>query len=193
MKINQLHAALCALLLILAAGCNNATTPGAGTDASSESEATVEAPDVDLHAAVLAGNTDAVRQHIRAGSDLDEPDPFGGSSPLISAATFGMVEIARLLIDAGADLDFTNRDGSTALHSAAFFCRADIVDALLAAGADKTIVNKYGSTAYDTVSGSFDQAKPIYDVLGQSLAPIGLTLDYEHLRATRPQIASALR
>ena len=37
----------------------------------------------DIHTAVISDNMDAVKQHIAAGSDLNAPDPFGGSSPLI--------------------------------------------------------------------------------------------------------------
>lgn len=53
---------------------------------------------------------------------------------------------------------------------------------LLAKEADKSIKNKYGSTAYDTVISSFEDVKPVYDMLGSSLAPLGLKLDYEYLK-----------
>ena len=52
--------------------------------------------------------------------------------------------MAKLLINAGVELNFQNNDGSTALHTASFFCRPEIVQILLAKGADKTIKNKYG-------------------------------------------------
>lgn len=178
-------------MLLVGCGGDTPSTNGAGTASSNPAEQ-ITAPGMDLHSAVIADNVQAVRQHIQAGSDIDVPDPFGGSSPLISAAIFGKTEIAQLLIDAGADVDFTNRDGSTALHSAAFFGRPEIVEALLEAGADKSIVNNYGSTPRDTVAGGFDEMKPFYDALGATLAPMGLKLDYDRLRATRPQIAAAL-
>src|SRR6185369_9232122 len=97
----------------------------------------VKPPQVDIHTAVVSGNLDAVKQHIAAGTDLNEKDPFGGSSPLISAAVFGKTDMAKVLIDAGADLNFQNKDGSTALHTSAFFCRPEIVKLLLDKGADK--------------------------------------------------------
>src|SRR5687768_18276294 len=83
--------------------------------------AKVNAPQIDIHTAVVTGNIEALKQHISAGSNINEKDPFGGSSPLISASVFGKTEEARVLIDAGADLNFQNNDGSTALHSASFF------------------------------------------------------------------------
>ena len=58
-------------------------------------------------------------------------EPMGGSTPLISASLFGKTEIAKLLINAGANLDIQNNDGSTALITASFFCRLEIVKMLL--------------------------------------------------------------
>ena len=153
----------------------------------------VKAPDVDIHTAVVTGNLDALKQHIAAGTNINEKDPFGGSSPLISAAVFGKPDAAKILIDAGADINFQNNDGSTALHTAAFFCRPEIVKMLLAKGADKSIKNKYGSTAYESVAAPFDAVKGAYDMMGQMLAPMGLKLDYAYLQKTRPEIAAMLK
>ncbi len=154
---------------------------------------TAAAPGVGIHEAVIAGDLEAVRQHIASGSDLNEREPMGGSSPLMSAATFGQTEAAVALIDAGADLDQQNNDGSTALLTAAFFCRAEIVEALLEAGADRSIPNNAGSTALDVVTVPFEALQPTYDFLGTVLAPYGLRLDYDRIRQTRPEIAEMLR
>src|SRR5258708_2354988 len=138
-------------------------------------------PSIGIHAAILTDNMAVLKQHIAAGSNLNEKDPIGGSSPLISACLFGKTEMAKALIDAGADLNFQNNDGSTALHTAAFFCRPEPVKELLAERADKTIKNKYGQTAGETVAGSFATAKNAYDMLGKMLAPMGLKLDYVYI------------
>ncbi len=149
-------------------------------------------PGVSLHVAALQGNIDAIRQHIKAGSDLNEKDMFG-STPLIIAATFGKIEVARALIEAGADLNLRNNDGSTALLIAAFLCRTEIVKALLDKGANKYLRNNAGRTALDAVVGPFDDVKGIYDHLGRALEPLGLKLDYEQIKMTRPKIAEMLR
>lgn len=151
------------------------------------------APEVDLQTAVITDNAEAVKQHISAGSDLNEKDPFGGSSPLITAAVFNKPEMAKLLIDAGADINFQNNDGSTALISAAFFGRPEIVKMLLDKGADKTIKNKYNTTALDNVTAPFADVKDVYDVMGNMLAPMGLKLDYAYLEKIRPEIAQMLK
>lgn len=166
--------------------CNSQAKNGTG-------ETKVEAPSIDIHTAVVTGNQEALRQHIAAGTDINTKDPFGGSSPLISAAVFGKTEEAKILLDAGADINFQNNDGSTALHCAAFFCRPEIAKMLLDKGADKTLTNKFGATALASVSGPFAEAKSTYDMIGQALAPMGLKLDYPYIEKTRPVIADMLK
>ena len=164
------------LLLCLLTGCGKPNPPG-----------------VSLQDAARQGNLQAIRQHIKAGSNLNEKDPATGATPLITAATFDQSEVARALINAGADLNVRNNDGSTALHCAAFLCRKDIVRDLLQKGADKDARNNAGATALDSVAGPFDQVKGIYDLLQSVLGPLGLKLDYDQIQATRPEIANMLR
>jgi len=160
---------------------------------SPEQKTDAATPDMDIHTAVLYGNFDVVKQHIAAGTDLNSKEPMSGSTPLISAATFDKREIAKALIDAGADLAIKNKDGSTALHSAAFFCRVEIVQMLIDANADKSIKNNFGATARESVMGPFAEIKPIYAMMQQQFEPLGLQLDMATLEETRPVIAMMLQ
>jgi hypothetical protein len=159
---------------------------------SQESETESKPPDMDIHTATFMGNLKVLQQHIQAGTNLDTKDAYG-STPLIIATTFGKTEVARMLIGAGADVNITNNDGSTALHTAAFLCRKEIVKILLENGADKNLKNNFGSTALESVAGPFDSVKGIYDQFSKDLGPLGLKLDYEQLKETRPEIAEMLR
>ncbi len=150
-------------------------------------------PKVDLHTAVLKNDIKSVKEHIVAKSDLNVKEAMGGSTPLISAALFGKTEIAKLLIDAGANLNIQNNDGSTALITAAFFCRPEIVKMLLAKKVNKIIKNNYGQTARETVITPFNQVKPVYESLGNALSPLGLKLDFAYIEKTRPIIAKMLK
>jgi hypothetical protein len=156
-------------------------------------ESTRPTPAVGLHGAALQGDLERARAQIAAGADLNARDESSGSTALIIASTFGRTEVARALIDAGADVNRQNNEGATALFSAALFCRVEIVEALLAAGADREIRNGTGATALDVVAAPFESVRGVYDFLGATLGPYGLQLDYERIRATRPRIAEMLR
>ncbi|WP_436831448.1 ankyrin repeat domain-containing protein [Parapedobacter sp. DT-150] len=179
--------------LMLTVACSGGNGSAQQDGASSSATGDVEPPAVDIHTAVITENVAALKQHIAAGTDLNEKDAFGGSSPLITAVIFDKAVMAELLIAAGADLNFRNNEGSTPLISAAFFGRPEIVRILLDKGADKTIKNKYGATAYDSVSAPFNEVKNTYDMLGKMLAPMGLKLDHAQLEKVRPEIAAMLK
>jgi hypothetical protein len=158
----------------------------------SSKETKIEVPSTSIQEAVFFGNTDAIRGHIAAKTDLNQKDDYG-SAPLHVASTFGRTDVALLLIAGGANLNEKSADGSTPLHTAAFFGRTDIVKALLNNEADVTMRNNYNSTALESVSAPFDAIKPIYDQLSKDLGPFGLKLDYEQLKANRPVIAEMIK
>lgn len=86
-----------------------------------------------LVTAVKAGDRAEVERLIAAGANLDEQVPMVGSlddhyTPLGIAAREGHPDIARLLLDAGADpTRMIGLMGGTALHDATYFGHADIV------------------------------------------------------------------
>lgn len=160
---------------------------------NAKAKSITEMPKMDLQSAIVSGNLEAVKQHIEAGTDINMKDQMSGSTPLITAATFGKSAIAKVLINANADLDLKNNEGSTALHAAAFFCRIEIVQMLMDAGADKTIKNNHAATARQSVAGPFAEMKPVYEMIKQQLEPIGLKLDMSEVEMTRPVIAMMLQ
>lgn len=70
-----------------------------------------------------------------------------GSTALYMASSNGYTEVAKALIETGANLDTQTNEGRTALYIASFNGHTEIVKALLEAGADLTIQNNYGRTA----------------------------------------------
>lgn len=180
-------------LLIVTISLSACGQKKSGSDKESTAQTEVKAPDMALSAAVVAGNLDAVKQHIAAGTDINEKDALSGSTPLITAITFDKRDIAQALVDADADLTIKNNDGATALHVAAFFGRVEAVQMLMDAGADKSARNNFGATPRETVMGSFEDMKPIYEMMQQQLAPIGLQLDLAEVEKARPTIAVMLQ
>lgn len=150
-------------------------------------------PSIDIHSAVLTGNLEVIKQHIKVGTDINEKEAMSGSTPLMTAVTFNKPEIAKVLINAHADLSVKNNDGGTALHTAAFFGRIEIVQLLIDAKADKTIRNNYGATPREIVTSDFAEMKPIYEMLIQQLKPMGFTLDLNELQKARPVVAMMLQ
>ena len=178
------------LLLASVAGCGSEPSQQSGQESVKPAP-----PAVDIFTAAGEGNLEAVKQHIAAGTDLNQRAPDDQkSTPLMIASTFGRVEAAQALIAAKVNLDLQNKDGNTALSIAAFLCHTDIVQALLKKGANKNIRNKDGITALDGVQLPWDVSKPVYEVLnGIFFQPAGMPLDYERIEATRPRIAKMLR
>ena len=99
-----------------------------------------------LLAAIRTQDTEAVKMALAKDADLETPDPQLGITPLNWASLLGNVEIARMLIKKGADINGPNRDGVRPLHSAAFLGRTSIVELLLSKGADANAKNDKGET-----------------------------------------------
>lgn len=189
---NLVHISLI-LVLFTSACAQSGNNSKAQVVHKGEAKSVVEKPEMDIPTAIISGNLEVVKQHIEAGTDINMKDAMSGSTPLITAASFGKTDISKALIDAGADLSIKNNDGSNALHVAAFFCRIEIVQLLIDAGADKTAPNNYGATARESVMGPWDEIKPIYEMVQQQLAPFGLQLDLAEIEKSRPVIAMMLQ
>ncbi|MEM9455325.1 MAG: acyltransferase family protein [Myxococcota bacterium] len=100
----------------------------------------------DIWTAAARGDVEAMKAHRAAGANIDEPDPFMVSRPLVWAATGGHVEAATWLLDQGVDLHAQGDGGFTALHAAALMGRPRVVALLLARGADANAMSR-GMTA----------------------------------------------
>lgn len=193
-KMNSLRTCVTvSFLFLVLASCGQSTDKKQEQATNTpEVKSVVEAPKMDIQQAVITDNLEVVKQHIEAGTDINKKDALSSSTPLITAASFGKISIARALIDAGADLSPVNKDGSTALHAAAFFCRVEIVQMLIDAKADRTVRNNFGATARESVMGPFEDVKPIYEMLQQQLSPLGMQLDLNEIEKTRPVVAMML-
>lgn len=118
----------------------------------------------DLFAAIKAKDIHRVRTLLASGADVNalEKNAWGvvNSSPLMDAVSEGDMEIARLLLDKGADVDFKNSlGGDTPLMEAARQGDAEIAVLLLARGADINARDKnMGNTAL-TFAAAFGHTK----------------------------------
>ena len=98
-----------------------------------------------LHYAARLGSPTLVRA--LAGIYDADATTRSGSTALHFAAREGHAEVARVLVDAGADLDGKGRGGQSALYWVARGGHVDVVRVLVEAGADVDAETQYGLTA----------------------------------------------
>jgi len=109
-------------------------------------------PVMDIWAATSQGDLDTVKRHLAAGTDIDAafiaPGVVAsGATPLHMAVLADQREVARFLIDEGANIDAPAKDeyGGTPLHWAAVLGRVEIARQLIAAGADVNARDNHGT------------------------------------------------
>jgi ankyrin repeat protein len=112
--------------------------------------------------AILFGKIDEVNQLIQAGVDVNERFDLGASrdiTPLNFAVLLGSDEIAKLLIDAGADVDI-NFKGVNLLHISGLYAGNKAVTELL-------IANGLDVNAMSMASGETKGATPLHAAAGK--------------------------
>ena len=102
----------------------------------------------DLHEAVVKKDIAEIGKLSQKGSDINQLGSrrHGYGSALHIAAREGYLDIARLLIDSGANVDVRDHNDYTPLHNAAWNGNLDMVKFLIDAGADINAVNYSGDT-----------------------------------------------
>ena len=84
---------------------------------------------------------------------INKVDNINGNSkdgtPLMAAVVKGHVEIAKALIDAGADPNLTDANGATALHYAVMFNNQELATILMDADASAFMKNNVGQSPLD--------------------------------------------
>ena len=113
-----------------------------------------QAPDLSIQHATTLAKIEIIKQHIAAGTDINEKDSYG-RTPLICAITQGHEEIAELLIAEGADVNAKKKEGQTLLHAAATSNRKVIAELLIANGAEVNAQADSGRTPLDYALHSF--------------------------------------
>lgn len=91
------------------------------------------------------GTVEVINDYIKAGGNVNES--FSGISALMFAVSSGNLASVRALLNAGAQVNATDRNGMTALHWAALFNHPGIADLLLQKGARSSVKDNRGNTA----------------------------------------------
>ena len=120
-----------------------------------------QAPEMSLLDAVKIGEIEVVRQHIDWGTDLNqtfvvEGGDWYGATPLHLAVAHDQENIARLILDNGADINIraNNLDGASPLAWAAFLGKVRLTKILLDRGADVDALDNHGNNAIESLEAS---------------------------------------
>jgi ankyrin repeat protein len=120
-----------------------------------------------LHFAAFFGKAEAARVLLEHGASVDvyTRNPFA-NQPLHAAAAGRHIELCRILIAAGADVNATQHGGFTPLHEAAQHGDVEMVELFLSAEADPSLTTDTGETAADTAAsaGHVDLARRLREV-----------------------------
>lgn len=110
----------------------------------------------EILAAVNGGDIEAVRRFVETGADVNTIRDYAGRTLLYWAAYDGNTEIARLLIQHGADVDAADEYGITPLMEACEGCCVETARLLIESGANVNAMDEGLETVLDNVS-SFSQ------------------------------------
>ncbi|XP_078271278.1 protein phosphatase 1 regulatory subunit 12A-like isoform X2 [Rhinoraja longicauda] len=89
------------------------------------------------------------RQWLNRGKMEDIRHPKTGASALHVAAAKGYLEVMKLLIQAGFDVDSLDNDGWTPFHAASHWGKEEVCRLLVESLCNMQAVNKVGQTAFD--------------------------------------------
>ena len=129
------------------------TDPGASTDWPTNTETSTSKIAEKIYEAIETNNQQWLRKILTQTPEMvDQPlRPYikrdSISVPIVFATYRGRLEIVKILIEAGAQINLTDSHGDTALHEAVFRKHMDIVKLLLENGADINIHGGEGKTA----------------------------------------------
>ena len=155
--MKNLNLLLFSILLVFFVNCNNSNQENSLSQENqipdnTETAVEIKEPANSIWVSAKKGDIESMRQHIAFGTNLNSVGSNRDETALIIAACQGHVEIVKLLIEEGVDLNIQNNEGVTAQFCAVFFGRTEIVQILSDAGADPNIMMSQDLTAMDLVS-----------------------------------------
>lgn len=124
--------------------------------------------------AVKLGNITQVQDILE--QDMSQKDacvPEDGGTPLMFSAMLGHIDIAKLLVGKGCNLNAQDVvSGWTALMQAIFHGRKEVAIYLIHSGADVTVTAKSGCTAFDMASIIGDVDTELYRLIAARAIPV---------------------
>jgi ankyrin repeat protein len=119
-----------------------------------------------MHFLAIEYYTDAVRFCLENGFDPNATNCFGGTA-LLDVTSLQHIEMARVLIEHGANPDCSTASMDCPLHQSIERGDFDFIELLLQAGADKTYKTDMGSTIFDNWPPNLETRSRLIEILKQ--------------------------
>ena len=131
---------------------------------------------MELIEAVISNNYELVKKLIEDGININFQDLTTCYTALIYASQKGYLDICKLLIDSGADVNIQDKHGSSPLMFTIISSKKDICELLIANGAGVNIQNCHGDTALTIAS--YQGKKEICELLINAGADVNIQDNY---------------
>lgn len=135
----------------------------------------------------ITASVEQITEYLSGGAEPDNHTIEGKNSPLCFACQYNRTEIARLLIEAGADVNFKGFHGRTPLFYAADKQNIEVVDLLFRKGADINMISKDGKNILMDIAGH----KPGAEII-RWLIDHGINIHYTHSSAESDTLSPEL-
>ena len=144
------HLLITTIAAVVLVGCGESQSP---------EPPTAKAPAISIHKAAIIGNTEAIQQHLAAGTDVNAK-AGGGDTPLDWAIMGKRTGAADLLRKHGGMMVEELRSGMTPLHAAARKGLKEVVELLIHEGADVNAKDDDGDTPLDLALSAWEDDSP---------------------------------
>ncbi len=132
--------------------------------------------------AVARGHTAVVELLVDAGADVNRAFPDGSMSPLRAATVNGRTEIARILLNNGAEVDHQDADGHTPLTVAALKGQVEIARMLMEKGANVHLSDgSFTPLMYAVMKGQAEIARMLMEKGANALSGDGTPLTHTQI------------